>query len=268
MPRRWALIILPQALKLVIPGIVNTLIGLFKDTSLVLIIGIFDLLGMVQSALAAQRWLSPATPMTGYIFAGLVFWIFCFGMSRYSLMLERRFATGGQRAGQGSLRLGGREARPLTGVPGWTRSEGFEVFVSDHDKPFGAVRQISRHGRGEFVVYVKLSVLIFTVPLAPSRPVHVQEGQAPPARSTSACARPQAAHDARTPGSEQPQGAGRSVRPEVPYDVLADGQRCREAGALDAVQRNRPSRPCFSGPWMAKSGTGSPSRYSFGRTPV
>ena len=96
--QKMGLIILPQALKLVIPGIVNTLIGLFKDTSLVLIIGIFDLLGMVQSALAAQRWLSPATPMTGYIFAGLVFWIFCFGMSRYSLMLERRLATDGQRA--------------------------------------------------------------------------------------------------------------------------------------------------------------------------
>jgi general L-amino acid transport system permease protein len=97
-PKKMGLIVLPQALKLVIPGIVNTLIGLFKDTSLVLIIGIFDLLGMVQSALSAQRWLSPATPMTGYIFAGFVFWIFCFGMSRYSLMLERRLATGGQRA--------------------------------------------------------------------------------------------------------------------------------------------------------------------------
>jgi general L-amino acid transport system permease protein len=95
--QKTGLIILPQALKLVIPGIVNTLIGLFKDTSLVLIIGIFDLLGMVQSALAAQRWLSPATPITGYVFAGLVFWVFCFGMSRYSLMLERRLATGGQR---------------------------------------------------------------------------------------------------------------------------------------------------------------------------
>jgi general L-amino acid transport system permease protein len=95
--QKMGLIILPQALKLVIPGIVNTLIGLFKDTSLVLIIGIFDLLGMVQSALAAQRWLSPATPMTGYVFAGIVFWIFCFGMSRYSQMLERRLSTGGQR---------------------------------------------------------------------------------------------------------------------------------------------------------------------------
>jgi general L-amino acid transport system permease protein len=96
--QKMGLIILPQALKLVIPGIVNTFIGLFKDTSLVLIIGIFDLLGMVQSGLSAQRWLSPATPMTGYVFAGVVFWMFCFGMSRYSLMLERRLATDGQRA--------------------------------------------------------------------------------------------------------------------------------------------------------------------------
>jgi general L-amino acid transport system permease protein len=95
---KMGLIVLPQALKLVIPGIVNTFIGLFKDTSLVLIIGIFDLLGMVQSSLAAPRWLSPATPMTGYVMAGLIFWVFCFGISRYSQMLERRLAAGGQRA--------------------------------------------------------------------------------------------------------------------------------------------------------------------------
>ena len=96
-PQKMGLIVLPQALKIVIPGIVNTFIGLFKDTSLVLIIGIFDLLGMVQAGSAAQRWLSPETPMTGYVFAGLVFWIFCFGMSRYSQMLERRLAAGGDR---------------------------------------------------------------------------------------------------------------------------------------------------------------------------
>jgi len=96
--QKMGLIVLPQALKLVIPGIVNSFISLFKDTSLVLIIGIFDLLGMVQSGISAQKWLSPATPMTGYVFAGLVFWIFCFGMSRYSQMLERRLAAGGQRA--------------------------------------------------------------------------------------------------------------------------------------------------------------------------
>jgi general L-amino acid transport system permease protein len=96
--QKMGLIVLPQALKLVIPGIVNSFISLFKDTSLVLIIGIFDLLGMVQASLSAPRWLSPATPMTGYVVAGAIFWAFCFGISRYSQMLERRLAAGGQRA--------------------------------------------------------------------------------------------------------------------------------------------------------------------------
>ena len=91
-------IILPQALKLVIPGIVGSLIALFKDTSLVLIIGIYDLLGMAQVASSAPAWLSPSTPMTAYVVAGAIFWLFCFGMSRYSQMLERRLAAGGQRA--------------------------------------------------------------------------------------------------------------------------------------------------------------------------
>ena len=91
------LIILPQALKLVIPGIVNTFIGLFKDTSLVLIIGLFDLLGIVQLNIADAKWFSPTTAMTGYVFAGFVFWMFCFGMSRYSQMIERRLAAGDRR---------------------------------------------------------------------------------------------------------------------------------------------------------------------------
>lgn len=97
-PQKMGLVVLPQALKLVIPGIVNSFISLFKDTSLVLIIGIFDLLGMIQSGLSAPKWLSPTTPMTGYVFAGLVFWIFCFGISRYSQFLERRLASGGHKA--------------------------------------------------------------------------------------------------------------------------------------------------------------------------
>ena len=57
-------VILPQALKLVIPGIVNTMIGLFKDTSLVLIIGIFDLLGIIQQNLTDAKWFSPSTATT------------------------------------------------------------------------------------------------------------------------------------------------------------------------------------------------------------
>jgi len=88
--QKMRLIILPQALKHVIPGIVNTFIGLFKDTSLVLIIGLFDLLGMVKLSLVDPKWATPVTPATGYIFAAFVFWVFCFGMSRYSMFIERR----------------------------------------------------------------------------------------------------------------------------------------------------------------------------------
>jgi general L-amino acid transport system permease protein len=91
------LVIMPQALKLVIPGIVNTFIGLFKDTSLVSIIGMFDLLGIVTLNQADANWSTPVTPVTGYVFAGFVFWIFCFGMSRYSLFMERHLDTGHKR---------------------------------------------------------------------------------------------------------------------------------------------------------------------------
>jgi len=93
--KSMGLIILPQALKLVIPGIVNTFIGLFKDTTLVLIIGLFDLLGMVQLAATNPNWLGFATE--GYVFAGLGFWVFCFGMSRYSQYIERKLHTGHKR---------------------------------------------------------------------------------------------------------------------------------------------------------------------------
>ena len=81
-------IILPQALQQVIPGIVNTFIGLFKDTTLVLIIGLFDFLGIVQAAASNAQWLGHA--IEGYIFAAMVFWCFCFLMSRYSLHLENK----------------------------------------------------------------------------------------------------------------------------------------------------------------------------------
>lgn len=91
------LIVLPQALKLVIPGIVNNFIGLFKDTSLVYIIGMFDLLGIVRQNFADANWASAQTPMSGLVFAGAVFWAFCFGMSRYSIYMERRLDTGHRR---------------------------------------------------------------------------------------------------------------------------------------------------------------------------
>ena len=93
--RRMGLVILPQALKLVIPGLVNTVIALFKDTSLVIIIGLFDLLNSIKQAATDPTWLGMATE--GYVFAALVFWIFCFGMSRYSMHLERKLDTGHKR---------------------------------------------------------------------------------------------------------------------------------------------------------------------------
>lgn len=89
-----SLITLPQALKLVIPGIVNTFIGLFKDTVLVGIIGLYDLLLIVQAANTDQKWVAPQTHSTGFFFAAAVFWIFCFGMSRYSMFMERQLDTG------------------------------------------------------------------------------------------------------------------------------------------------------------------------------
>jgi general L-amino acid transport system permease protein len=91
--QKMGLIILPQALKLVIPGIVNSIVGLTKDTSLVLIIGLFDLLGIVQLNLADPKWLSPNSAMTGYAFVGALFWVICFGISRYSQWIERRLNT-------------------------------------------------------------------------------------------------------------------------------------------------------------------------------
>jgi His/Glu/Gln/Arg/opine family amino acid ABC transporter permease subunit len=90
-PKMMALIVLPQALKIVIPGIVNTFIGLFKDTTLVLIIGLFDFLGMAQAAATNPNWLGFA--VEGYVFVGFGFWIFCFSMSRYSQHLEHKLRT-------------------------------------------------------------------------------------------------------------------------------------------------------------------------------
>ncbi|MBP0616262.1 amino acid ABC transporter permease [Jiella mangrovi] len=92
--QKMRMIILPQALKLVIPGIVNTFIGLFKDTSLVYIIGLADLLGTVRRGFNDPNWITPSTPATGLIFAAFIYWLFCFSMSRYSIYTERRLDTG------------------------------------------------------------------------------------------------------------------------------------------------------------------------------
>ena len=89
------LVVLPQALKLVIPGIVNSFIALFKDTTLVYIVGMFDFLGRIQAANHDANWLG--TTVEGYAFAGFVYWAICFGMSRYSMALERKLETGHKR---------------------------------------------------------------------------------------------------------------------------------------------------------------------------
>jgi general L-amino acid transport system permease protein len=86
-------IILPQALRLVIPGIVNTFIGLFKDTTLVAIVAIFDLLNQIRSAVADPYWSTPGTIYTGFAFAGIIYFFFCYGMSKYSIFVERRLKT-------------------------------------------------------------------------------------------------------------------------------------------------------------------------------
>ncbi|PKR91291.1 amino acid ABC transporter permease [Pleomorphomonas diazotrophica] len=91
------LIILPQALKIVIPGIVNSFISLFKDTSLVMIIGLYDLLGSIQRNFSDANWSTPSIAPTGLIFAAAVFWVFCFSMSRYSMYMERKLNTGRKR---------------------------------------------------------------------------------------------------------------------------------------------------------------------------
>jgi general L-amino acid transport system permease protein len=88
--RMMGFVILPQALRLVIPGLVNSFIALFKDTTLVLIVAIFDLLGQLRAAFADPTWATPATLFTGFAFAGMIYFLVSFGMSRYSLLMERR----------------------------------------------------------------------------------------------------------------------------------------------------------------------------------
>jgi general L-amino acid transport system permease protein len=89
--RMHLLVILPQALKIVIPGIANTFIALFKDTPLIFIVGLLELIGMIDLAKTNPKWLGFATE--GYVFAALVYFIFCYSMSRYSQRLEKRLST-------------------------------------------------------------------------------------------------------------------------------------------------------------------------------
>ena len=89
--RLHLLVILPQALKLVIPGIANTFLALVKDTPLILVVGLLEFLGMINLAKTNPEWLGFAAE--GYVFAAAVYWVFCYAMSRYSQNLEVRFST-------------------------------------------------------------------------------------------------------------------------------------------------------------------------------
>jgi general L-amino acid transport system permease protein len=93
--RRTRLIVLPQALAMVIPPLVNSFIGGFKNTSLVIIIGLFDFLGTANTALTDVNW--QGFYIEAYVFTAAIYWTFCFFMSRYSQMLEREFNRGRRR---------------------------------------------------------------------------------------------------------------------------------------------------------------------------
>ncbi len=84
-------VILPQALKLVIPGICNTFLALVKDTPLIFVVGLAELAGMLALAKTNPKWLGFA--MEGYIFASIIFWIICYAMSKYSYNLEEKYKT-------------------------------------------------------------------------------------------------------------------------------------------------------------------------------
>jgi len=89
--RMHFLVILPQALKLVIPGIANTFLALVKDTPLIFVVGLLELAGMIGLAKTNPKWLGMAAE--GYVFAAFVFWVICFAMSRYSQNLEKKLST-------------------------------------------------------------------------------------------------------------------------------------------------------------------------------
>ena len=85
------LVILPQALKISIPNIVGSFIALFKDTTLILIIGLFDVLAMVTLTNSDTSWLGFETE--GYVFVTMIYWVICFSMSKYAKSIATKFNT-------------------------------------------------------------------------------------------------------------------------------------------------------------------------------
>jgi general L-amino acid transport system permease protein len=95
--RMMGLVILPQAMRVTLPNIVNTFIGLFKDTTLFFVVGIFDFLRTIEAARADPKWAAPNTTLTSYAFAALFYFICCYGMSRYACGVEAHLTRGGRR---------------------------------------------------------------------------------------------------------------------------------------------------------------------------
>ena len=95
--RMMGLIILPQALRVTLPNIVNTFIGLFKDTTLVFVVGIFDFLRTIEAARADPKWAAPNIAISGYALAALFYFVCCYGMSRYARGVEMRLTRSSRR---------------------------------------------------------------------------------------------------------------------------------------------------------------------------
>ena len=93
-PRMMTLIILPQALTLVIPGIVNNFVGLFMDTTLISVVGVTEFLEAMNNAIKDPIWAGPTIMVTGYVFAAIFYFCFCYGMARYSAHVEQMLAKG------------------------------------------------------------------------------------------------------------------------------------------------------------------------------
>lgn len=92
--RVTALIVVPQAVVIAVPALVNLCIAVIKKTTIVLIVGLFDFVGVLQAGLSDPDWLmAENVRTTAYVFAAIVFWIVCFALSRFSLALERRATT-------------------------------------------------------------------------------------------------------------------------------------------------------------------------------
>ncbi|MDR2991627.1 MAG: ABC transporter permease subunit, partial [Burkholderiaceae bacterium] len=93
---RWQVqrhVVLPQALRMVLPALVSSVIGTLKDTSLVTVVGLFELTGALGLALGGDPLWRPFY-LEGYLFIALVYWLMCFGLSRYGAWIERRLAAG------------------------------------------------------------------------------------------------------------------------------------------------------------------------------